>query len=245
MSIELTKAGVGADPSVHASLDRLSSALSIMSHGMAILDPDVRIEWVNDAFAAITGYSQEQARGRTLCELLMPGAPADLASLGGRRLACETGHRGEAQLLTCEGRTVWVDAETQPIRGDGGVIVGFVTTMVDITNARTAARRAEAASTALRSAARLAGLGGWEIDFRTATVRYTAELQSLLGHATSIEALDTASRIYRPEHREAVLGAVLRTSLTGERMDFEAECETPSGRRIWLRVMGEAEFVDS
>ena len=244
MSIELTKGGTGPDGEASRPLDRLSGALSIMSHGMAILDPDVRIEWVNEAFTAITGYHLAQARGRTLCELLMPGAPADLASLGGRRLACETGHRGEVQLLTNEGRTIWVDAETQPLRGDGGVIDGFVTTLIDITQAREAARRADAASTALRSAAQLAGLGGWEIDFRTNTVRYTPELQSLLGHEAPVETLDAATLVYRPEHRETAIGSVLRTALTGERMDFEAECETTSGRRLWLRVMGEAEFVD-
>ncbi|MDX5332218.1 MAG: PAS domain-containing protein, partial [Caulobacteraceae bacterium] len=69
MSIELTKGGTGPDGEASRALDRLSGALSIMSHGMAILDPDVRIEWVNEAFTAITGYHPAQARGRTLCEL--------------------------------------------------------------------------------------------------------------------------------------------------------------------------------
>ena len=223
---------------------QLARALAAVSHGMALIDVQGVITWVNDGFTAITGFSAQDAVGQDAAALLLDPDGKTEESKITRRMHARNGHRAEASARRKTGETYWVDADLRPVEDTSGKLEGYVLTLTDITTIRESQRRSEAASAALRTAAKLAGLGGWELDFRSQTLRYSAELQSLLGHANAIESFETATDIYCPEYRQTVLDAVGETQRTGAPMEFEAEAETSDGRRIWVRVMGKAEIID-
>ncbi|MDP1874626.1 ATP-binding protein [Phenylobacterium sp.] len=232
-------------PTRESALDgRLARALAAVSHGMALIDLQGAITWVNDSFTSITGYTSEEAVGQNAADLLLgPAGQTEEAQIT-RRLHARYGHRAEASARRKSGETYWVDADLRPVSDSAGELESYVLTLADITEIRDAQRRSEAASTALRDAARMAGLGGWEINFGTAEIDYSPELGAMMGRTESSESLRTAIEVYLPEHRDAVMSAVIATVQNGERMDFEAEALTGDGRRIWLRVMGVAEVID-
>ncbi len=211
------------------------------AHAMALTDDSGRLLWVNPGFERLTGHPASAALGQTACDLLLDAADhaerrAALQQKLGRREGFRTAFVGRRS----DGQRIWADADFQPVGDLGG---GFVLTLVDTGGARESQRRADAASSALRDAARLAGLGGWEIDFRESKVRYSPELQAVMGHVEAEQGFDEALDVYAPEHRERVLSEIMQTGLQGVRMDFEAEARTGDGRRLWLRVMGAPEFV--
>ncbi|WP_305308106.1 ATP-binding protein [Phenylobacterium sp.] len=224
---------------------RLARALAAVSQGLALIDPGGLITWVNDSFTVITGYSAKEAIGQSAsCLLLVENDTGASTLLTAHSLSAMDGTRSEVAARRKNGEIYWLDAEIRPVRDGSGVLESHVLTLTDITEGRHAHRRSEAASTALRDAARLAGLGGWEIDFRTAEVRYSAELCAMTGRTESTDSFQAAIEIYLPEHRDTVLAAIIGAAQNGERMDFEAEAQTADGRTIWLRVMGVAEIVD-
>ena len=96
--------------------------------------------------------------------------------------AIKAGRHTRTRLLqyTKTGETYWVDADLRPVHDTAGELEGYVLTLTDITTIREGQRRADAASAALRDAARMAGLGGWEIDFRAALHRSNALLGVIL-----------------------------------------------------------------
>ncbi|MEH6675905.1 ATP-binding protein [Phenylobacterium sp.] len=236
-----SESSASPDPAAAAFADRLSRALSAAAHGVALIEPDGLMSWINDGFTDITGYTAADALGQRVGQLLFddeqagawfslkPGEPGRRAEVAGRRKS---------------GETFWADADLRVVSAEDGSDDGFVLTLVDVTTSREEQRRSEAASSALREAARLAGLGGWEIDFRKGEVRYTEELRAMMGHPLEADSFRSAMDVYLPEHREAVLAALVETAQNGTRMDFEAEAMTAAGARIWLRVMGAAEIVD-
>ncbi len=232
-------------PDGEAALDgRLARVLAAVSHGMALIDLQGVITWVNEGFTAVTGYPTEDAIGRSAGDILLGERDKSEDARAARRMLAQAGYRTEMSARRKTGETYWVDADVRPVLDLAGALEGYVLTLMDITTIRDAQRRSEAASTALRDAARTAGLGGWEIDFTTAEVRYSAELCAMMDRAETAETFQTALEIYLPEHRETAVGAIIRTAQTGQRMDFEAEALTGDGRRVWLRVMGAAEVVD-
>lgn len=229
------------EPTAAAFADRLSRAFTAAAHGMALIEPDGLISWVNDGFTEITGYTAAEALGQRVGQLLFEGQGADAGfGLGPGEPGRRTGLAGRRK----SGETFWADADFRPVFAEDGSADGLVLTLVDVTANREDQRRSDAASSALRDAARLAGLGGWEIDFLKGEVRYTEELRAMMGHAVAADSFGPAMDVYLPEHREAVLAALVETAQNGTRMDFEAEAMTAAGARIWLRVMGAAEIVD-
>lgn len=59
--------------SMTAELDRMAQVVQHTDNAVTIMDRDMRIQWINQGFSRITGYSLEEAQGRTPGELLTSG----------------------------------------------------------------------------------------------------------------------------------------------------------------------------
>ena len=223
---------------------RLARALAAVSHGMALINLAGQITWINDGFTTVTGYAATDVIGHSAIDVLLGPDDRTEASRRARHQLALGGHRAEATAKRKSGETYWVDADVRPVRDAAGELEGYVLTLSDITKIREDQRRSEAASAALRDAARLAGLGGWEIDFRAQEVRYSPELRAMMATTDPSASPSKAMEVYVPEHRAIVQAALEACVKTGARMDFEAQIMLPSGRRCWLRVMGVPEVVD-
>jgi PAS domain S-box-containing protein len=98
------------------------------------MDRDMRIVWVNQGFVHITGYSPEEAKGKTPGELLSSGksdaqALAALADGGQRGVACRVELLNRAK----GGREYWANTEVQPTYSATGELLGFMEIGTDIT----------------------------------------------------------------------------------------------------------------
>jgi PAS domain S-box-containing protein len=90
-------------------------------------------------------------------------------------------------------------------------------------------------------AARLSGLGAWEIDARTLETTWSEELREILEYTPEFEpALDSIIVFYHPDDLPHVTRAVNDCLDTGRPADLEARISTRTGRLIWCRVIMEA-----
>ncbi len=120
---------------------KLAMVASITANAVAITDAQARIEWVNDAFVRLSGYTLDEARGKTAAELLH-GAETDAQVAAWVRGQIRAGIGvSDVEMLQYakHGGSYWVLLEMQPVRDERGVVVQFVHVETDIT----ARKRAE------------------------------------------------------------------------------------------------------
>jgi len=126
---------------------RLASILEKTTNAAVLTDSDQKITWVNRSYERITGYSFEEALGKTHSELLGCDG-SDPATLREYRKACEE-RRSFHGLLRCrrkDGHEFWLDNDLHPIRNEQGVIDGFVAIKSDVTELVLERKKAESAS---------------------------------------------------------------------------------------------------
>jgi PAS domain S-box-containing protein len=127
-------------------LDRLARVVQHTNNAVTIADTQMRITWINDGFTRLTGYTLEEAQGKTPGELLGSGK-ADPAVIERLLQAVERGEPCRAEVLNRakDGHEYWVDTEVQPTRDAQGVLVGFMEIGTDITALKDIQKRLEAA----------------------------------------------------------------------------------------------------
>lgn len=120
-------------------------------NGIIITDARRRIEWVNEGFTRITGFSLAEARRRTP-DALLYGPETDPASLAfiDQRLRAGEGVRAEVLRYAKSGRKLWLALEIQPIFDDGGRLVNYLAVQSDVTERKRAERRMEAQYAVMR-----------------------------------------------------------------------------------------------
>ena len=129
-----------------ADLDRLAQVARHTTSAVLTTDHDQRINWVNEGFTRLTGYSGAQATGRTVEALLGAGtldasARRELASSIAAGRPC----RVEVSLRAADGREVWLDLDVQSMRDARGALTGSMQIGSDITERRRTQERLESA----------------------------------------------------------------------------------------------------
>jgi PAS domain S-box-containing protein len=233
-----------APDSAQGLTSKLARVAQMTPHAVMLLDRFGLIEWVNDGFTAMTGYSRDEAVGVTTASLLAcPRTdPQTLTTILARGMAGE-GFRFELTGQTKHGREIWTDLDVRPSTNAEGDVEGFMAIMVDITANRILQEKLAASTAALRSAGQLARIGGWTVDLRTRIVRWSAEMAKLLGRP-EVDTIEGAMAIYLDEDREQVRANLVHAVQTGARIDQEARAAIGDDQVIWLRLIGEGEFVD-
>jgi len=97
-----------------------------------------------------------------------------------------------------------------------------------------------------RQSRKLAKFGSWEVDVVNEKVSWSEEVHQLheTDPTTFVPRLETSLNYYREDYRESTSFSFERCISTGEPFDFEAVLVTAQKKELWVRVIGNAEFVD-
>jgi PAS domain S-box-containing protein len=127
-------------------LDRLARVVQHTNNAVTIADTEMRITWVNEGFTRLTGYSLDEARGKTPGELLGSGK-TDPAIIQKLKWSVETGQACRVEVINRarDGHEYWVDTEVQPTRNARGVLTGFMEIGTDVSVQKQTQKRLEAA----------------------------------------------------------------------------------------------------
>ncbi|MCZ2473917.1 PAS domain S-box protein [Aquirufa ecclesiirivi] len=113
---------------------RLSFVARATDNMVVITDKTERIQWVNEPFEKISGYTFEESLGKKPAELVQFSE----TSVETRRAIREAlnqlkPYRGEIQNISKSGRKYWVDVFISPIFNDYGDIINYIAIESDIT----------------------------------------------------------------------------------------------------------------
>jgi diguanylate cyclase (GGDEF)-like protein/PAS domain S-box-containing protein len=103
----------------------------------------------------------------------------------------------------------------------------------------------QASQALLTRMGRVAGVGGWEFDLATSRLHWTDETRRIHDVAPDfVPTLENAIAFYAPEARSVIDAAIQAGIERGEPWTLELPLVTATGRHIWVRAQGEAEFHD-
>lgn len=114
-------------------LARLSRVASQTTNGVVITDADCRVEWVNEGFTRLTGYTLDEVRGQKPGALLQ-GEATDPATVTRMRDALRQGEPFDVDVINYSksGAPYWINISCNPLRDGAGALQGFMAIESDI-----------------------------------------------------------------------------------------------------------------
>lgn len=214
--------------------------VTLRSIGDAVMaaDADERITFVNPVAESLSGWTADEAVGRSVPEVFRivseeTGRPVEepvaRALREGRVVPLPNG----SALVTKDGRIVPVEDSAAPILDDKGRVIGAVLVFHDITEKHRAQEAIRDREALLRLALQGAGGGAWNIDMVRDRSWWSPEMCALWGLPpdTPMSLENLLDRIHEAD-RERFLHAVEASRASGE--DFECEFrlrDTGNGER--------------
>ena len=126
-----------------AEAARLALVAEHARDAVVIYSADKRIEWVNEAFVAQSGYAPEEAIGLPMgCLMAAKAEPGVLAAVEAA-IDAERPARAEVLLTRRDGTDFWCEASLAPVHGPDGAVSHFISVERDISELK--AREAELA----------------------------------------------------------------------------------------------------
>ena len=117
----------------HAEIEKLSLVASRTKHSVAIADRNGLIEWVNESFVRLTGYTLDDVRGKKPGSILQgPDTDPETVRYIGRRLCERRGVSTEITNYDKSGVAYWIQLEIEPIFDDEGELTNYIATQMDI-----------------------------------------------------------------------------------------------------------------
>jgi PAS domain S-box-containing protein len=136
-----------------AEARKLSLVASRTNNLVVISDPLGRVEWVNEAFTRISGYTLQEMWGKTPGSVLQ-GPDTDPATVAYMRsqLRQQQGFQCELLNYAKSGRPYWLEIEVQPAYDGQGKLTNFIAIESEITERRRARAALEERTAELRTA---------------------------------------------------------------------------------------------
>ncbi|MCJ8164260.1 PAS domain S-box protein [Pontibacter sp. E15-1] len=123
-----------AQKAILQELEKLSLVASKTTNGVVIMDAQCRIEWVNDGFCRLTGYTRAEVAGK-VPSVLLQGPESDPAASRRIREKYESQQPFSEEILNYRksGEKFWFAIDVTPIFDAQGQLTNYIAIETDIT----------------------------------------------------------------------------------------------------------------
>jgi PAS domain S-box-containing protein len=201
-----------------------------------------RLAWP-DATCRLFGIAPAEFAGtlEQLRSFILPEDVADYDAAAARVSPSHPVFEAEYRIRRPDGAVRWMYSRGHLDTDATGAAVGRIGIVMDVTDQHVAGERLAATIALLRIAGQVAHLGGWTIELPSRVLTWSDETCAIhdlpAGHQPT---LDEALGYFPAEHRADVVRYVDTCERDGTGFDFEVPKITATGRRIWVRSIGEA-----
>ncbi len=169
-----------------AEARKLAIVASRTDNAVVVTDAAGLIEWVNEGFVRLTGWTLAEVAGKKPGAVLQ-GPDTDHATVGymSAHLAKGEGFRVELINYTKTGRKYWIASEVQPIRDDSGKITNFMAIQSDITDRKESDRALRATNALQRAMLQGAGFAIISTDTQGTIQLFNPAAERMLGYSVA------------------------------------------------------------
>lgn len=186
------------------------------------LTPEDEILSYEEAFNYFDAPSQEKITEASK-DLYKDGTPYDL----------------ELRIVNSKNEEIWIRNIVQPVYNKLKKIVGKRGIIQNITEEKNLRELN-------KEVAKMVKIGSWSVDLEKNTAFWSEQVHEL--HETDSKSyvpnLEEAINFYREDFRQLVQSEVENTIKTGKPWDFEAVIVTTKKKEIWIRAIGNAEYIN-
>ena len=219
---------------------RQRAFMQTSSDGIHVLDRQGDVVDLGDAFAAMLGYTRAEMLGMNHAlwdaRYLEPERIERFSRFQiGRTYRFTTRHRRrDGTMLDVEIASVGVRIDERDL------LYCAARDISERVNAERALRNRESL---LDRTGRVAGVGGWELDLRTGELEWSAQVHRILEAPADFRpTLEAVLSHYDPAARDQMQLALQSALHEGRPWDLETPIVTATGRRAWVRSIGELEY---
>jgi PAS domain S-box-containing protein len=210
----------------------LVAAVDQAADAVLITDTSGKIQYVNPAFTALTGYAREEALGQHTRMLKSGRQPAEVyqalwSTILSGRVWC-----GEVLNRRKDGTVYHEEMEITPVRGANGETVSFIAIKRDVSERRAAGEAQKFLAAIIEGSAE--GIISFTPDGIIHTWNQGAE--TIFGR-TAAEVIGTHMSVLVPPERQPELDQLAAQVLAGHSVSrYEGLCLHKDGRRIFIAV---------
>lgn len=225
--------------------ERLALVARHTTNAVVITDATERIEWVNDAFSLMTGFTEADVQGKKSDDVLM-GPATDRKVAGLMRTRLQAGHsfKGELFCYAQDGHGLWLRLDVQPVH-DQGSLRHFIGIATDVTEEKRAAEALRLSEERWQLALEGSDDGVWDWDIATDTSWFSPRWKALLGYAEEEfqNNYNAWRKVLHPDDWPWVQ-ATLDAYLTRRTEAYAVECRMlhKDGSWRWILSRGKARF---
>ena len=141
-AVEVAREMTGGLRKAESEARRLAIVASRTASAVLLADADWRIEWINEGFTRVFGFTLAEVRGQRPGEFLA-GPETDRALIAAMDAACTAGESFTAVMInyTKTRSTRWVEIEVQPLKNAQGQVTGYMALQLDVTERKHAEQR--------------------------------------------------------------------------------------------------------
>ena len=165
-------------------LERLSLIIQQTHNAVIVTDARGKVEWVNDAFPKITGYSLEEMKGKS------PGSVLQGEKTDAEVVQYIRNQISAAKPFVCEiynykksGEGYWLRINSQPIFDKKGQVIQYFAIEEDITREKEALEKIQEFDKRINKALQNVGDNVWEHNFQTEETVFSQDEFKLLGYS--------------------------------------------------------------
>jgi len=220
-----------AERTLQESEARYRTIVETVQEGIWIVDADARATFVNRKMAEMIGCRVEDMIGRTPFSF-MDEAERPMAAESLARVAQGHSEQRDFRFRRRDGSDLWAIVSCSPHFDAGGVFIGGLATVADITARREDEQRVRTSQRRLAEAERIAHLGHWTWEVAEDRALWSDEHYRIFGlDPDGGRALSWAELVewLHPEDRDSVRDLVERTVRSGAPFHYQARFLLPDG----------------
>lgn len=200
---------------------RLALVAAHTTDSIVVTDASGKIEWVNEGFVRLSGYSAEEVVNRKPGSFLQgPMTDPNTVAYIRERLSTQQGFNVEIINYSKSGTPYWAELKVQPMKDASGTVTGFMGTASDITARKSAEERTNAAK---EEAEQL----NTQLEMVIAQAQQSATEANIASQAKSSFLATMSHEIRTPLNGVIGMAGLLRdTGLDERQMDFVRTIET-------------------
>ena len=232
---------------IEQQLTTLSRIASQTTNGVLITDANGLIQWANEGFTRISGYTLGDVKGQSPGQVLY-GIETELKTIAQTHTGLTHQHQFQTEIRNYRktGEPYWISVTCNPLLDDRGQVQGYMVFETDITDQKESALQLARQQELLEAMSRLGRIGAWELDLRTNQLYWSPMTKEIHEVPPDYEpSVTSAIEFYKDGHsRNAISQALQEAIEAGIPWNFELELVTSTGKTIWVAAAGQAEFQD-